>query len=202
MQAMRQRIGESEDVTDDDLAERIRSGDSEAMGQIYDRYADRVYNFCFRRTASWSVAEDAMAAAFLEVWRVRARAVAYDGTLLPWLYGVAGNVCRNHVRSQRRQAALRAKLHVVGDGPGEPDHADEVAGRVDDERRMAALIAAVAQLSDRDREVLMLVAWDGLTYEQAAQVLDVPVGTVRSRLSRSRGRLAELMGRSDEEEAR
>lgn len=202
MQAMRLRIGESEDVTDDDLAGRLRSGDPEAMGEIYDRYADRVYNFCFRRTASWSVAEDAMAAAFLEVWRVRARATAYDGTLLPWLYGVAGNVCRNHVRSQRRQAALRAKLHVVDDGAGEPDHADEVAGRVDDERRMAALIAAVEQLSDRDREVLMLVAWDGLTYEQAAQVLDVPVGTVRSRLSRSRGRLAELMGRFDEEETR
>lgn len=202
MKASELGIRESDGVTDDVLAARLRAGDPEAMGEIYDRYADRIYNFCFRRTASWSVAEDAMAASFLEVWRARARAVAYDGTLLPWLYGVAGNVCRNHVRGQRRQAALRAKLHVVEDGAREADHADEVADRVDDERRMAALVAAVARLGDRDREVLMLVAWDGLTYEQAAQVLDVPVGTVRSRLSRSRGRLAELMGRSDEEETR
>lgn len=199
MQAMRLGIDESEDVTDDDLAARLRSGDVDAMGEVYDRFADRVYNFCFRRTASWSAAEDAMAAAFLEVWRVRARATAYDGTLLPWLYTVAGNVCRNQLRSQRRHAALRAKLHVVEEDVRVADHADDVAGRVDDERRMAELVAAVGRLGERDRQVLVHVAWDGLTYEQAAQVLDVPVGTVRSRLSRSRGRLAELMDRTEEE---
>jgi RNA polymerase sigma factor (sigma-70 family) len=202
MQAMRLGVGESGDVTDDELAGRLRSGDAEAMGEIYDRYADRLYNFCFRRTASWAAAEDAMAAAFLEVWRVRARAVAYEGELLPWLYGVAGNVCRNSVRSHRRQEALRAKLHVVEGGTSERDHSDDVAGRVDDERRMADLLAAVAQLSERDQQVLLLVAWDGLTYQQAGEVLGIPVGTVRSRLSRSRHRLSELLGRSDEEGTR
>ena len=199
MQAMSLGISESGAVSDDDVAGRLRSGDPEAMGEIYDRYADRIYNLCFRRTASWSLAEDAMAATFLEVWRVRARVETYDGDLLPWLCGVAVNVCRNSLRGQRRQTALRAKLHVVESGASEGDHADAVAGRIDDERRMAELIVAVRELSERDRQILMLVAWDGLTYEQAGQVLGVPVGTVRSRLSRARARLAEIVNRTDEE---
>jgi RNA polymerase sigma factor (sigma-70 family) len=199
MQAMSVGISESGGVSDDDLAGRLRSGDPQAMGEIYDRHADRIYNLCFRRTASWSLAEDAMAATFLEVWRVRDRAVTYDGDLLPWLCGVAVNVCRNSMRGQRRQTALRAKLHVVEGGASEDDHADAVAGRVDDERRMAELITAVGRLGDRDRQILMLVAWDGLTYQQAGQVLGVPVGTVRSRLSRARARLTELVNRPDEE---
>jgi RNA polymerase sigma-70 factor (ECF subfamily) len=198
VEATRLGISESDRVTDDDLAGRLRSSDPEAMGEIYDRYADRVYNFCFRRTASWSVAEDAMAATFLEVWRIRGRVATYDGELLPWLYGVAHNVCRNSLRGQRRQTALRAKLDEVDGHASVADPADEVAGRVDDERRMAALVRAVAQLGERDREVLMLVAWDGLTYQQAGEVLGIPVGTVRSRLSRSRGRLSELMRPHDE----
>ncbi|MEZ0578194.1 RNA polymerase sigma factor [Nocardioides sp. MH1] len=185
-------------MTDDDLAGRLRSGDPEAMGEIYDRYADRIYGFCFRRTASWSLAEDAMAAVFLEVWRVRRRVETYGGELLPWLYGVAANVCRNSLRGQRRQVALRAKLHAVDGDASVADPADRVAARVDDERRMADLLHAVALLGERDRQILMLVAWDGLTYQQAAELLGVPVGTVRSRLSRSRARLAELMRPDDE----
>lgn len=176
--------------SDRDLAARLRAGDREAMGEVFDLHADRIYNFCFRRTASWAVAEDAMAATFLEVWRIRARAVAHDGVLLPWLYGVAANVCRNHVRSQRRQAALRGRLRTV---EAVDDHAEEVAGRVDDERRMAALLDAAAELSHRDRQILTLVAWEGLSYQQVAVALEIPVGTVRSRLSRSRARLAQLM---------
>nr|WP_246303834.1 sigma-70 family RNA polymerase sigma factor [Nocardioides thalensis] len=161
------------------------------MGEVFDRYADRVYTFCFRRTASWVVAEDAMATTFLEVWRIRARAAAHDGDLLPWLYGVAANVCRNHLRSARRQGALRGRLRAVA--LDEADHADDVAERVDDERRMATLLDAAAGLSHRDRQILTLVAWEGLSYQQVSVALDIPVGTVRSRLSRSRARLAQLM---------
>ncbi|HWM04064.1 MAG TPA: RNA polymerase sigma factor [Actinophytocola sp.] len=185
-------------VTDEQLVARLRAGDQEAMGEVFDRYADRVYNFCFRRTASWSVAEDAMAAAFLEVWRIRDRATTYDGELLPWVYTVANNVCRNTMRSHRRQAQLRAKLRHV-DAVAGGDHANSVADRVDEERRMALLIHALGKLGRRDREVLMLIAWDGLSYEQTAERLGVPIGTVRSRLSRARGRLTGLMAPQDDE---
>lgn len=184
-------MDEAAEVTDADLSARLRAGDRDAMGEVFDRYADRIYTFCFRRTASWVVAEDAMAATFLEVWRIRARAGVDGRELLPWLYGVAGNVCRNQLRSMRRQGALRGRLRAVSSD--EVDHADDVAGRVDDERRMAALLDAAAGLSHRDRQILTLVAWEGLSYQQVATALDIPVGTVRSRLSRSRARLAQLM---------
>jgi RNA polymerase sigma factor (sigma-70 family) len=182
------------DLSDDELVDRLRAGDPEALGTLFDEHADRIYNFCFRRTASWALAEDAMSAVFLEVWRIRDRATTHDGAVLPWLYGVATNVCRNTARTQRRQHALQARLPRAAD---HADHADEVADRVDDEHRMARLLAALRQLSPRDQQVLTLVVWDGLTYEQAAAALDVPVGTVRSRLSRSRQRLTELLAQTD-----
>ncbi len=188
------RTLEGMDVSDDDLVEQLRSGDPESLAILFDEHADRIYNFCFRRTASWALAEDAMSAVFLEVWRIRDRATTHDGAVLPWLYGVATNVCRNASRAHRRQLALVARLP---DATPSLDHADGVAERVDDERRMARLVAAMRQLSPRDQQVLTLVAWDGLTYEQAAAALDVPVGTVRSRLSRSRQRLTEILAHSD-----
>lgn len=178
------------EVDDDELVARLRDGDPDALARLFDDHADRVYNFCFRRTASWALAEDAMSSVFLEVWRIRDRATTYDGQVLPWLYGVATNVCRNATRGQRRWTALQARTPRPAD---ERDHAEEVAGRVDDERRMARLVAALRQLPERDQQVLTLVAWDGLTYEQAAAALEVPIGTVRSRLSRSRQRLTDLL---------
>lgn len=74
----------------------------------------------------------------------------------------------------------------------EPDHAERVSDRLGSEARMRAVLDQIEALPAREREVLALVAWAGLTYEQAAAALDVPVGTVRSRLSRARARLTEL----------
>jgi len=182
-------------ATDDELVAELRLGASSALGELFDRYADRVYNYCFRRVGSWHQAEDLTSTTFLEVWRSRERAAAYDGTALPWLYGVATNVCRNATRSQRRQ------LRAVDRLPREvaADHAERVAEVVDSERRMAELVDALAQLKDSERDVILLVTWSGLTYEQAASALGVPVGTVRSRLSRARQRLQLSMnGASDD----
>jgi len=70
------------------------------------------------------------------------------------------------------------------------DHAEQVGERVDAEARMRAVLSAIDELPEHEREVLALVAWAGLTYDEAAVALDVPVGTVRSRLSRARRRLS------------
>jgi RNA polymerase sigma factor (sigma-70 family) len=173
--------------TDAQLVAQLRSGSGDALGELFDRHADRIYTYCFRRTASWAVAQDATSTVFLEAWRSRERAAAYDGAALPWLYGIATNVCRNLTRSQRRHAAALGRLPRP---PYGPDHADEVGDRVDTERTMARIAAAMADLPERDREVIALVVWSGLSYEEAAVALGCPVGTVRSRLSRARARLA------------
>jgi RNA polymerase sigma-70 factor (ECF subfamily) len=177
-----------------ELVAALRAGDGHALGELFDRHADRIYTYCFRRTASWAVAEDATSTVFLEAWRSRERSVVHDETELPWLYGIATNVCRNLTRSQRRHLVALRRLPRPPHGP---DHADEVADRIDSERAMACIVAELGSLPERDREVIALVVWSGLTYEQTAQALGCPVGTVRSRLSRARARLGASLLEGD-----
>lgn len=168
------------------LVDGLHDDDPDALAALFDRYADRIYNHCFRATGDWSEAEDAVSAVFLEVWRHRHRARIHEGSALPWLYGVATNVCRNLTRSRRRRLRALASLPPPA---SEPDHAERVTDQLGSTARMQQVLAAIEGLPARDREVLALVAWAGLTYDQAAAALDVPVGTVRSRLSRARARL-------------
>ena len=172
-----------------ELVDGLHQDDPGALAALFDRYGDRIYNHCFRRLADWAEAEDATSSVFLEVWRHRRRVQLHDGSALPWLYGVATNVCRNAGRSRRRY--LRA-VASVPEPAVEPDHAERVTDRLGSESRMRAVLDQIEALPEREREVLGLVAWAGLSYEQAAAALDVPVGTVRSRLARARARLTDL----------
>ncbi|AVH57405.1 MULTISPECIES: RNA polymerase sigma factor [Streptomyces] len=169
---------------------RIRAGDPGAFAELYDSYARAVYNHAFRLTANWSAAEDVMAETFTEVWRLRERVDAEGGSLRPWLLGVATNVARGHHRSNRRYQA--AAIAAAEAETALPDHADEVAGRLDDRQRIAAALRALAALRRPEREVLTLCLWEGLEYTAAAEALGIAVGTVRSRLSRARAKLRKL----------
>ncbi|WP_020136003.1 RNA polymerase sigma factor [Streptomyces sp. 351MFTsu5.1] len=170
---------------------RIRAGDPDAFAELYDQCARSVYNHAFRLTADWSVAEDVMSATFMEAWRRRTSVDADGGSLRPWLFGIATNVARSHCRGNRRYRAAAGAVAAAG-VPEIADHADETAGRVDDRRRIAATVTALAALRRPEREVLVLCLWEGLEYADAARALGIPVGTVRSRLSRARGRLRKL----------
>jgi RNA polymerase sigma factor (sigma-70 family) len=178
------------DNAEQGLVDGLRSDDPDALASLFDRHGDRIYNHCFRATGDWAEAEDATSTVFLEVWRHRHRVEIHDGSALPWLYGVATNVCRNLTRSRRRRHRALTNLPRPS---VEPDHAERVTERIGSTERMQVVLAAVDGLPAREREVLGLVAWSGLSYEQAAAALDVPVGTVRSRLSRARARLHNLI---------
>ncbi|MEU9045975.1 MULTISPECIES: RNA polymerase sigma factor [unclassified Kitasatospora] len=172
---------------------RVRAGDPNVFGELFDLHARSVYNHAFRLTADWSAAEDVMSATFMEAWRLRGRVAAEGGSLRPWLLGIATNLARNHCRSNRRYRAAAAALAATGPSVVEiPDHAEDVAGRVDDRRRIAATMAAMGSLRRPEREVLILCLWEGLEYAEAAEALGIPLGTVRSRLSRARTRLRKL----------
>jgi RNA polymerase sigma factor (sigma-70 family) len=170
---------------------RIRAGDPDAFAELYDQCARSVYNHAFRLTADWSVAEDVMSATFMEAWRRRTSIEADGGSLRPWLLGIATNVARSHYRSNRRYRAAAGAAAAAGVAEV-ADHAEETAGRVDDRRRIAATLTALGSLRRPEREVLVLCLWEGLEYADAARALGIPVGTVRSRLSRARGRLRKL----------
>ncbi|MQS16615.1 sigma-70 family RNA polymerase sigma factor [Streptomyces kaniharaensis] len=169
---------------------RVRAGDRDAFGQLFDAYARSVYNHAFRLTGEWSAAEDVMSLTFLEAWRQHGRVSAEGGSLRPWLLGIATKLVSNQRRAARRHRQVMAQLPPVPEGV--PDFAEEAAGRIDDAARIAALQGALARLRRPDREVLALRVWAGLDYQEAAEALGVPVGTVRSRLSRARAKLHRL----------
>ncbi|MEV3871101.1 RNA polymerase sigma factor [Streptomyces sp. NPDC049906] len=170
---------------------RVREGDADAFGELFDAYARSVYNHGFRLTGDWASAEDVVSLTFLEAWRLRSKIDPEGGSLRPWLLGVATNVTRNTRRTARRHAAAVARLPRA---EAVPDFADELADRIDDARQLALVRAALAKLRRAEREVLALCVWSGLDYASAAAALGVPVGTVRSRLSRARKKLAAAVG--------
>jgi RNA polymerase sigma factor (sigma-70 family) len=171
---------------------RIRAGDPDAFGLLFEECARAVYNQAFRLTGSWPAAEEAVSLTFLEAWRLRHRVEPEGGSLRPWVLGIALNVTRNMSRAERRH---RAAMQRLPPDRGMPDIADDVASRLDDAARLEEVRKALLQLRRADREVLVLCVWSGLEYAAAAQVLGVPVGTVRSRLARARRKLAAAAGR-------
>ena len=183
-------------LDDDVLWSRVRQGDADALAALFRRHADVIDNYCFRRLGDWGAAEDMVSIVFLEVWR-RRDANVRPGKVLPWFYGIATNVVRNRRRSEQRYAAVLRRLPP--DGPA-PDPADDVVARVNDERQMKRLLARVSELPQREQDVLALCVWSEISYEDAASALGLPVGTVRSRLSRARSRLRELDGPTGHEQ--
>jgi RNA polymerase sigma factor (sigma-70 family) len=171
------------------LRARIRAGDSGAFGELFDAHARDVYNHAYRLVGDWATAEDVVSLTFLEAWRLRAAVLTDGGPLRPWLLGIATNVARNTTRSARRHRAALGRLPA---GHAHPDIADGVADRLDGADRVAAVRAALGSLRRAEREVFALCVWAGLDHAAAAEALGVPVGTVRSRLSRARARLAAL----------
>lgn len=173
------------------LRARLRTGDATAFGEVFDDHARDVYRHALRTTGSWSTAEDVVSLTFCEAWRLRERLLPDGDSVLPWLLGIATNVLRNTRRAARRHRAALDRLHAEP----VPDFADEVADRMRDADRLAAAVAALDRLRPAEREVFTLCVWSGLDYAQAAEALGVPVGTVRSRLSRARTRLRDLTER-------
>lgn len=185
-------------LSDQELWASARQGEASSFGILFDRHSRAIYNFCFRRCGNWAVAEDLTSVVFLEAWRRRSIHLENESAL-PWLYGIAVNVTRSQRRSLRRYQAALSRLPAPHDVP---DQADDVVGRGDDEDRMRDVLVAIQQLPQREQDVIALVAWEGLTYEEVSVALGIPVGTVRSRLSRGRRRLQELIDRSGHKTSR
>jgi RNA polymerase sigma factor (sigma-70 family) len=172
------------------LWDRAAAGDSEAFGVLYDRHARAIYNFLYRRTASWSDAEDLTSAVFLHAWRRRAEIVLDRDSALPWLLRTADYTVRNEWRSKARYRKALAAAHLLVDH--ERDHADEVARRLDDDEQIRRARKALGRLPKQQREIVELCIWAGLDQQAAAVALNVPLGTVKSRLSRARKQLREF----------
>jgi RNA polymerase sigma-70 factor (ECF subfamily) len=157
---------------------------------IFERHAAVVFKFLARQVND-EVANDLLADTFVAAFRSRAR---YDTSYVDargWLFGIAVNIARHHRRTSSRQRMLQARLG------SQPESAPEEESYADDRLMAGAtsylVAAALDDLKPIHREVLLLAAFD-LDYEEMAIALHVPVGTVRSRLSRARMQMRELVG--------
>jgi len=177
--------------TDEELWLRAREGDGQAFATVFDRHSDAVFTHCLRRGASWADAQDQTSMVFLETWRKAGTLRFVEGSARPWLLLVATNVARNDARSRRRYAQAIARLPPA---ESEPDIADEAVRSAESREATARLAEAISSLRRTEQDVVALCHLGDLSYADAAEVLGIPVGTVRSRLSRARKRLLQILG--------
>lgn len=167
--------------------------DGEQFAALYDRYADQLYRYAYRRVGP-EFAEDVVADAFLAAFRRRRDYDLARSDARPWLFGiVTKEIARRHRAEQARYRAL-ARTDADQIVPG---FADRVAAEVSAEAVRGALAEAVGRLTPADRDVLLLIAWSGLSYEEVAETLRIKVGTVRSRLHRARQQVRGALGGSN-----
>ncbi|WP_328709527.1 RNA polymerase sigma factor [Microbispora hainanensis] len=159
----------------------------ERFAGVFDRHADEIHAYAGRRLGP-EHADDVTAETFLVAFRKWHRYDASRPDARPWLYGIAANLISGHRRSEIRR--LRALARAPRDADERGLHEEERgAERASAAVLRPALAAALARLSTAERDLLLLVAWADLSYEEAAEALKIPIGTVRSRLHRVRAKL-------------
>jgi RNA polymerase sigma factor (sigma-70 family) len=164
----------------------------ECFAEIFDRHAEGIYRYAARRLGRQAAA-DVMSEVFLAAFRNRRRYDTAREDARPWLYGIAVKVISQHQRAQRRYAQVLAAVPAV---PATDVVADEVLDRVNAAQLRPRIMRVLGELSDGDRELVLLIAWAELSYEQAALALGIPLGTVRSRLHRARVKLRRAAGQN------
>jgi RNA polymerase sigma factor (sigma-70 family) len=169
-----------------------RGGDEpELIGILFDRYFTVIHRYLERRIGAEG-ADELSAEVFRVAFEQRRRFLALQESALPWLYGVATNLLLKHWRRERRHLRALARFRATSDR-GNPalEGAEE---RLDARSARTQLLGALASLPQGDRDVVVLIAWEELSYEEVAAALAIPVGTVRSRLNRARRTLRERLG--------
>jgi RNA polymerase sigma-70 factor, ECF subfamily len=157
------------------------------FGRLFDAYAAQLHRYLARRVGA-EHAHDLVSETFLAAFKQRQTYDPAIAAVRGWLYGIATNLARRHVRQEVR--GLRATARADGGGTSyQPSHDGAVAERVDAQALARRIAPAIADLSDGDRDVLLLTSWGELTTVEVADALGIPVGTVRSRLHRIRRQL-------------
>ncbi|MEO3861284.1 RNA polymerase sigma factor [Acrocarpospora sp. B8E8] len=167
--------------------------DPERFAAVFDRYYVQIHGFAAQRLGP-SLADDVAAETFLIAFDRRERYDLSREDAQPWLYGIVANLIARHHRAEARR--YRA-LSRTPRGEADDGHADQVAGRVDAQARQEPLMAALAKISDAHRDVLLLVAWAGLSCEEVAEALGITSAAVRTRLHRARKTIRAALDRAE-----
>lgn len=174
---------------DRELWQRAATGDEEAFTILYRRHVTSVWQRAHRLTGSSASADDLTAMAFLTVWRHKEDLILEHESAWPWLCTVVSNLARNEFRRTQRWRQVLSRIPVE---TTTGDHAQQIADAVTSQDRLCEVRAAVDQLPPSEREAVRLCLLDGMSTAEAAVLLGVAEVSVRSRISRARGRLRTM----------
>lgn len=175
----------------DAIAIRESMSDPGAFAVIFDRHASSILRFLARRVEP-ADADSLLGDVFRIAFERRASFDTARASARPWLYGIATNLIARHRRSEARRLRAMASLASRRSDEEHDIVGDRAAQSLDAENEWSTLVDAIDVLPDAERDTLMLYVWEDLSYEDIAAALDVPVGTVRSRLNRARRRLRDV----------
>jgi len=180
-------------VTDEELIARFQAGTEVAYIELVNRYKDRLLNFVYRFVGDRDEAEDIVQDTFLKVYKNRHayREVAKFST---WIYTIAGNLARSELRKRRRHKTF--SMSQIGLEDKEYDPPDTDAGpesQVSGQYEEAEIQRAIRQLPDQFRTIIILRDIQELSYEEISKILDIPMGTVKSRVNRARLKMQDLL---------
>lgn len=182
-------------MQDELLIRRAQSGDEGAFEQLLLAHQKSVYNLCLRMAGSPDDALDLSQEAFIRAWRALGQ-YQFDAAFSTWLFRLTSNVCIDFLRKQKRQQHMSLTV-TDDDEPGEeftvPDPAPGPEEQAVHNERRQAVARAMAALPEDYRAVMQLRAVEELSYEQIAEILDIKVGTVKSRLARARTQLRKIL---------
>ena len=186
-------------MQDELLIRRAQRGDADAFEQLLLEHQKNVYNLCYRMAGNPDDAMDLSQETFLRAWRCLDQ-YQFASAFSTWLYRLCSNICIDFLRRRRRQQTVPLTFE---DADGEeqtyavPDERPLPEEQVELKLTHETLAAAMAQLLPEHRAVLQLRVVNEMSYEQIADVLDIQIGTVKSRLSRARNQLKKILERGN-----
>lgn len=180
-------------VSDSEILSDVAGGDIEAYGKLVHRYRGRLYNFVFRFVGEPETAEDIVQETFLRAFRKREnyKAIANFST---WLFTIAGNLAKSELRRRKRWRLFSLdRDEESGTGLDLPDESFRPDKMTESSITDVQIQRAISSLSDNYRQVVLLRDVEGLSYQEISEVVNCPVGTVKSRVSRARLKLQQKL---------
>lgn len=172
------------------LIDEALGGDSAAFGQLVTRYQDRLYNTLVHVVGSTDAAYDVVQDAFVQAY-VKLETFERASAFYTWLYRIAVNLAISRRRRDKPHVSVEQARETLGHEP--IDNAAPPGARLEQSERACQVQAALATLSEEHRAILILREVDGCSYEQISEILDLPIGTIRSRLHRARLQLRDQL---------
>ena len=183
-------------MSEEQLIRRAQQGDNSAFEQLLLLHQKKVYNLCLRMSANPDDALDLSQEAFLKAWKNLSQ-YQFEASFSTWLFRLTSNVCIDFLRrKKRRQETSLTETYEDSDDGAEfsvPDAQPLPEQQAITKETQLELAQAMARLAPDHREILQLRVIEGLAYEQIADILDIRVGTVKSRLARARLALRKIL---------